>query len=139
MRPFIIISKLNNINFKTHFLNPVFFFSEAFSLDVPLQSVFELGETDATVTCTLFFNLEHISLQMIWFFVSTGFEGGSGEGDLFFRGDGSQSLDLTLDSVYTSDAGIYSCSAFLVDSVGETANISRNHILFIQSKLKWLQ
>ena len=101
--------------------------------------MFELGETDATVTCTLYFNLELISLQMVWIFVnvtnSTGFEGGSGKGGLF-RGNGSQSHDLTLDLVDVSIAGIYSCEAILADSVGEIANISRNHTLFVQSKLK---
>ena len=64
-----------------------------------------------------------------------GFEGGSGEGSLF-RSNGSQSLDLTLDLVDVSSAGIYSCEAILADSVGEIANISRNHTFFVQSKLK---
>ena len=50
--------------------------------------------------------------------------------------NGSQSLDLTLDLVDVSNAGIYSCEAILADSVGEIANISRNHTLFVQSKLK---
>ena len=118
------------------FSPPFFSFSKAFSLDVPSQSVFILGETDATVACTLFFNLELSSLQMVWFFVNvtslsnfTQFESGS-----LFRSNGSQSLDLTLDLVDVSNAGIYSCEAFLVDSVGEIANISRNHTLFVQSK-----
>ena len=101
--------------------------------------MFELGETGATVTCTLYFELKLSSLQMLWIFVnvanSTGFEGGSGEGGLF-RSNGSQSLDLTLDLVDVSNAGIYSCEAVLADSVGEIANISRNHTLFVQSKLK---
>ena len=96
--------------------------------------MFELGETVATVTCTLYFDLELTSLQVVWFFVivtnSTLFEGS------LFRGDGSQSLDLTLDSVDASNAGIYSCEAILADSDGEIANISRNHTLFVQSKLK---
>ena len=116
-----------------------FFVSEAFSLDVPSQSVFELGVTGATVTCTLFFNLELSSLQIVWFFVnvtnSTHFEGGSGKGSLLMS-NSSQSVDLTLDSMDVSNAGIYSCEAILADSVGKIANISRNHTLFVQSKLK---
>ena len=96
-------------------------------MDAPSRLTVGLDGTDVKATCTLYISIELSSVQLVWFLDgivnSTEHVGG---------GAVSLSLDLNLDSVNASDAGLYTCGAMVTDALGDMANITRDYELFVQ-------
>ena len=102
-------------------------------MDAPSPFTLGLNGTDVKATCTLNISIELSSVQLVWFLDgivnSTMFVGGG----VSYMGDTvSLSLDLNVDSVNASDAGLYTCRAMVTDALGDITNISRDYELFVQ-------
>ena len=102
-------------------------------MDAPSHLTLGLDGTDVKATCTLNISIELSSVQLVWFLDviinSTMFVGG---GASYMGYSVSFSLDLNLDSINASDAGLYTCRAMITDALGDMANITRDYELFVQ-------
>ena len=102
-------------------------------MDAPSGLTVGLNGTDVKATCTLNISIELSSVQLVWFFDaivnSTEIFGG---GASYMKDTVSLSLDLNVDSVNTSDAGLYTCRAMVTDALGDITNITRDYELFVQ-------
>ena len=123
-------------NIQDFFMTTILFFVcffKAVSMDAPSGLTVGLDGTDIKATCTLNISIKLSSVQLIWFLDgivnSTELVGGGAP----YMGDNvSLSLDLNVDSVNASDAGLYTCRAMVTDTLGDMANISRDYELFVQ-------
>ena len=102
-------------------------------MDTPSGLTVGLDGTDFKATCTLNISVELNSVKLLWFLDgivnSTELVGG----DAPYMGDTvSLSLDLNVDSVNASDAGLYTCRAMVTDTLRDMANITRDYELFVQ-------
>ena len=102
-------------------------------MDAPSRLTVGLDGTDVKATCTVNISIELSSVQLVWFLDgivnSTEFVSGDAP---HMEGTVSLSLDLNVDSVNTSDAGLYTCRAMVTDALGDIKNITRDYELVVQ-------
>ena len=87
------------------------------------------GDTNVIITCTLDVNVElsmSAVLKIAWFLV------GVINSTQMVVAMSTVSLDLTLDVVNVTDAGVYTCDAMLTDSLGVMISVSTNHTVTVQ-------
>ena len=106
----------------------------AVSIEVPVSSALLIG-SDITVSCMVNITIEVTVAQVVWadqyFNLINTIDGnltGSGMDDLIL------SIDLTINEVQVSNAGVYICEVIINDTLGDVATILRQYTLTVKSK-----
>ena len=105
----------------------------AVSIEVLPSSTF-LVDSNITVSCIVNIIVEVTVAQVVW--TDQDFNPlNTIEGNLISGMDNLMlSLDLIINEVHVSNAGVYTCSAIINDTLGDSATIERHHTLNVASK-----
>ena len=109
------------------------------SIEVTPSSTLLFG-SDITVSCIVNITIETTVANIVWvnsdfnlLNITDGILTGSGMKPLIM-GDLMLSLDLTLNDVQVSNAGIYTCGTMINDSLDDSAMIEKQYTLTVESK-----
>ena len=105
-----------------------------FSVDITPSSTLLIG-SDITVSCIVNITIEVTVAQVVWTYQDfnpiNAIDGnltGSGMDNLML------SLDLMINEVQASNAGVYICEVIINDTLGDVATIQRQYTLTVESK-----
>ena len=125
----------NNESWYKHSISDYSKFFLAVSIEVPVSSKLLIG-SDITVSCVVNITIEVTVAQVVWadqyFNLINTIDGnltGSGMDDLIL------SIDLTINEVQVSNAGVYICEVIINDTLGDVATIQRQYTLTVKSKI----
>ena len=105
----------------------------AVSIDVTPSSTLLIG-SDITVSCIVNITIEVTVAQVVW--TDQHFNPlNTIEGNLISGMDSLMlSLELMINEVQVSNAGVYTCEAIINDTLGDAATIERQYTLTVESK-----
>ena len=104
----------------------------AISIDVTPSSTLLIG-SDITVSCIVNITIEVTVAQVVWTDQDSNLLNTMGLMD-----DLMLSLDLMINEVQVSDAGVYICEAVIKDTLGDVATIQRQYTLTVESKFLFI-
>ena len=106
----------------------------AFSIKVPPSSTFLVG-SNITVSCIVNITIKVTAYRIVWtdqYF--NPFDGNLTGGGIDLMDDLILSLDLTINEVQVSNAGVYICEAMINDTLGDVTTIQKQYTLTVESK-----
>ena len=109
----------------------------AVSIDVTPSSTLLIG-SDITVSCIVNITIEVTVAQVVW--TDEDFNPlNTVEGNLISGMDNLMlSLDLMINEVQASNAGVYTCGAIINDTLGDSATIEKQYTLTVESKFLFI-
>ena len=109
----------------------------AVSIEVLPSSTF-LVDSNITVSCIVNITVEVTVAQVVW--TDQDFNPlNTIEGNLISGMDNLMlSLDLMINEVHVSNAGVYTCDAIINDTLGDAATIERQYTLTVESKFLFI-
>ena len=116
------------------FLN---FFFLAFSIKASPSNTLLIG-SDIAVSCIVNITIEVTAYQVVWadqYFNLLNAVHGNLTGDgIDLMDDLILSLDLMINEIQVSNAGVYICEAMINDTLGDVATIQKEYTLTVESK-----
>ena len=109
----------------------------AVSIEVPSSSTLLIG-SDITVSCIVNITIDVTVAQVVW--TDQDFNSlNTMEGSLISGMDNLMlSLELMINEVQVSNAGVYICDTIINDTLGDAATIERQYTLTVESKFLFI-